>query len=163
MSSALDGLDRLVASLDYPMAIVTCAAGDERAGCLVGFTTQCSIHPLRWLVCISKANHTFGVACRAEVLVVHFPGPAQLDVAALFGEETGDEVDKFARCDWRPGPGDAPVLADVPRWLAGRVLDRIDLGDHVGFVLEPVDAACDLAEPQLGFQSVKDLQPGHPV
>ena len=28
---------------DYPMFIVTAAVGDRRAGCLVGFCTQCSI------------------------------------------------------------------------------------------------------------------------
>jgi flavin reductase (DIM6/NTAB) family NADH-FMN oxidoreductase RutF len=168
MSAALD---RLVSLLDYPMAIVTAAAPDgangvERSGCLVGFTTQCSIKPMRYLVCISKLNHTFGVACRAETLVVHFPtaGPSNRDLAALFGVETGDEVDKFSRCQWTTGPdGVTPVLVDITRWFAGPILDRIDVGDHVGFVVAPTDARCDDDGPQLGFQMVKGLEPGHPV
>ncbi len=40
----------LVTEIDYPMFIVTAAAGGRRAGCLVGFTTQCSIHPPRFLI-----------------------------------------------------------------------------------------------------------------
>jgi flavin reductase (DIM6/NTAB) family NADH-FMN oxidoreductase RutF len=160
MASAFD---RLVAQLDYPMAIVTCSAGGERSGCLVGFSTQCSLKPARYLVCISKANHTFGVACGAEVLAVHFPGPGDIAIATLFGEETGDAVDKFERCSWRPGPDGVPILTDVGRWFAGRVLERVDLGDHAGFLVEPVDAACEVDVPQLGFQAVKDMEPGHPV
>jgi flavin reductase (DIM6/NTAB) family NADH-FMN oxidoreductase RutF len=55
MPSDLGPFDRLVAGLDYPMAIVTSAAAeDDRAGCLVGFTTQCSLNPPRYLVCISR-------------------------------------------------------------------------------------------------------------
>ena len=62
---------RLVSALDYPMFIVTVAAGDERAGCLVGFATQCSIDPPRFLVCISDKNRTFRVARDADTMVVH--------------------------------------------------------------------------------------------
>ena len=163
MTSAFD---RLVALLDFPMAIVTAAAGGERSGCLVGFTTQCSMKPPRYVVCISKLNHTCRIASAADVLVVHFPGPAGRGpaLATLFGEETGDEVDKFAQCSWSPGPdGVTPVLDDVPRWFAGRIVDRVDFGDHIGHVVEPVDAACEDEGPQLGFQSVKDMDPGHPI
>ena len=57
-----DALAHLCESLDGPMAIVTAFDGRERSGCLVGFHTQCSIAPSRWIVCISKKNHTYGIA-----------------------------------------------------------------------------------------------------
>ena len=41
----------LTSALDYPMFIVTVAPDGGRAGCLVGFATQCSIDPVRFLVC----------------------------------------------------------------------------------------------------------------
>jgi len=155
--------DSLAAGLDYPMVIVTVGVGGERSGCLVGFTTQCSIEPPRWLVCVSKVNHTHGVAVGAGAMAVHFPTPAECAVAALFGEETGDEVDKFARCSWRPwdGDGQTPVLEEVGRRFVGRVVERFDAGDHTAFVLDVVDAAY-APGPQLGFQQVKDMPPGHP-
>jgi len=160
----MGSFDWLVGRLDYPMVIATGAAGGERSGCLVGFHTQCSIDPPRYLVCVSKANHTFAVAAAADVLAVHFPSAAQHGLAALFGEQTGDEVDKFSRCDWHDGPGGVPVLDDVA-WFAGRVVARHDFGDHEGFVLEPVDGgtAGDADWRQLGFQAVKDMPPGHPA
>lgn len=153
---------RLVAALDYPMYILTVAVGDQRSGCLVGFGTQCSIRPPRYWVCVSKRNHTFGPARLAETMVVHVPGPDQLALARLFGEETADEVDKFEQCEWEPGPdGTTPVLTGCPRWFAGRVVNSVDTGDHVSFLLEPFAASSGEVEGQLGFQEVKDMEPGH--
>ena len=154
-------LDRLVNRLDYPMLVVTAEAGGERAGCLVGFATQCSIDPTRFLLCLSRRNHTFRVATRAAALVAHVLGPEDGALAALFGEATGDAVDKFSHCHWRPGPA-GPVLEACRQWFAGRVLDRFDVGDHVAFLVEPFAAAARPLEGQLGFQDVRGLRPGHP-
>jgi flavin reductase (DIM6/NTAB) family NADH-FMN oxidoreductase RutF len=156
-----EALERLVNRLDYPMLIVTAEAGGERAGCLVGFATQCSIDPPRFLLCLSRANHTFRVAARSSTLVAHVLGPEHQELASLFGEQTGDTVDKFARCRWRPGPG-GPVLEACQHWFAGRVLDRFEAGDHVAFLVEPVVAAAGQIGGQLSFQDVRRLRPGHP-
>ena len=95
----------LVGELDYPMFIVTTVAGDgERSGCLIGFATQISIDPPRFLVGLSEKNHTYRVAQRAEHVAVHFVPADGEEIAELFGSETGDEVDKFARCAWHEGP-----------------------------------------------------------
>ena len=156
-----DRFQKLVGRLDYPLFIVTAAAGDERDGCLIGFATQTSIHPPRFLGCLSNKNRTFRIAQRAETLVVHFVGEDQRDVAELFGGETADETDKLARVDWSEGPGGAPVLADCPNWFAGRILERFDLGDHRGHLLEPLEAQAARDQDELGFQEAKDIEPGH--
>jgi flavin reductase (DIM6/NTAB) family NADH-FMN oxidoreductase RutF len=153
----------LVASIDYPMFIVTAAAGARRGGCLVGFVTQSSIQPPRLLVCISKANATFDVASQAEMLAVHFLDQDDRGLARLFGEETGDEVDKFSRCQWEPGPGGVPVLPQCKGWVAGTIRQRLDCGDHVAHLLEPVDGAMARGDGvALTFQQLRDLKPGHP-
>jgi flavin reductase (DIM6/NTAB) family NADH-FMN oxidoreductase RutF len=146
------------------MFVVTTRAPDgERSGCLVGFATQCSIHPPRFLACISKVNHTFGVVERSDAVVVHFLGAEQGRLAVVFGHETGDEVDKFGEVEWSPGPEEIPVLAGVPGWFAGRILGRFDLGDHVGLWLEPFAAEDRGGAVDLGFQAVKPVEPGHPA
>lgn len=151
-------------TLDHPMAIVTTFDGTERSGCLVGFHTQCSIDPRRWLVCISKRNHTYRVARGAEFLVVHLLTREQHALARIFGGETGDEVDpqeKFARTAWHTNAHGIPVLDDCD-WLVGGVIERIDLGDHVGHVLAVGEARCKHPHVErLGFQSVRDIDPGH--
>ena len=146
------------------MFVVTVASEDGPAGCLVGFVTRCSIHPPRWYVGISKLNHTYEIAARADVLIVHALGAANGGLAKLFGEQTGDDIDKFSRCQWQPGPdGRTPVLTECPRWFAGKVVDRVDPGDHLGLVLAPFAAECLDHGPQLGFQAIHDLHPGHPA
>lgn len=159
-------IHEFTAGFDGPMAVVTAEARGERSGCLVGFWTQCSIDPVRFLVCLSKANHTFHVAAEAELLGLHVlerGDPAQLALARLFGEETGDETDKFARCAWTEESGGIPLLTDVHRRVVGRVLDRVDLGDHVGHLLEPVRVEADGRGEPLGLTGVLHLNAGHPA
>lgn len=153
--------NRLMAELDYSMLIVTVANGEERSGCLVGFATQVSIDPPRFLVCVSEKNHTYGVAADAEVLVVHFVPEEAEELAVLFGGKTGDEVDKFAQVAWRPGPGGAPVLEGLGDWFAGRVLDRLEFGDHRGFLLEPVEGETHSSGETFTFHRAKWIEPGH--
>jgi flavin reductase (DIM6/NTAB) family NADH-FMN oxidoreductase RutF len=158
-----DAFRQIIASIDYPMIVVTAARAGERTGCLVGFHTQCSIDPPRWLVCISKANHTHRIAQQTGRLVVHVLRDDQRDLAELFGETTGDEVDKFTRCRWHDDPEGVPVL-DGCDWFAGSIAQRLDLGDHTGHLLDVTDAGvADLHAPRLGFQQVRTLDPGHPA
>lgn len=153
--------NRLMGTLDYPMFVVTAAADGERSGCLVGFATQASIDPPRFLVGLSDKNRTYRVARDADVLVVHLVASDQGALAELFGGETGDEVDKFSRVPWRPGPGGAPVLEDCPNWFAGRVLERRPYGDHVGFLLEPVHVEVGPGQEEFTFHRARRIDPGH--
>ena len=161
MGHASREFEELIAQLDYSLLIATVAADGERSGCLVGFASQVSIHPPRYLVCLSVKNRTFRVAQGAGVIVVHFVPDRAEELAALFGGRTGDEIDKFSRCGWRPGPGGAPILTDLEDWFAGRVLDTIAFGDHCGFLLEPIDGEAHRSEAPLTFRRAKWIEPGH--
>ena len=153
--------DDLVSELDYPMFIVTAAAGDERAGCLVGFATQASIGPSRFLVCLSEKNRTFRVAREATHLGVHFVPADRDDLAQLFGGETGDEIDKFARTEWHEGPHGVPIVDGCANRFVGRILDRFVLGDHVGHLLEPVAVEYGTQGAEFTFHRARHIEPGH--
>jgi flavin reductase (DIM6/NTAB) family NADH-FMN oxidoreductase RutF len=159
-----DAFARLAGELDYPMFIVTAAGRGERDGCLVGFATQCSIDPPRFLTCISVTNRTFRIAEESNTLVVHVVPEDADDLVELFGGETGDEIDKLARVEWSDGPDGTPVLARCPNWFAGSVLQRLPLGDHVGFLLEPVDGSHGApGQRAYPFSRAKEIEPGHPA
>jgi flavin reductase (DIM6/NTAB) family NADH-FMN oxidoreductase RutF len=151
----------LIGRLDHPMFIVTTVGADgERSGCLVGFSTQTSIDPQRFLACISDKNHTYRVAQGATHMAVHLVPEDRMDLAELFGGETGDVEDKFAETDWRDGPEGLPLLDGCPTWFAGRILERLPLGDHVGHLLEPFDGN-DSGDDGLGFLRAMKIEPGH--
>ena len=160
--SGSDAFEKLVALLNYPMFVITTAAGGVTAGCLVGFASQTSIHPPRFLVGLSKRNHTFRVAAEATHLAVHVFDREHLDVVELFGERTGDTINKFDHCRWHAGPAQTPILDDAAAWFVGRIVERFTLGDHVGHLLEPVGGdPPDQLEHWVSFGDVHDLQPGH--
>lgn len=161
VSGAEDAFTRIVSDLNYPMSVVTAQSAEGPAGCLVGFGTQCSIDPPRYLACLSDKNRTQRVASRAEVLAVHFLAADALELASVFGEETTDDADTFSRCGWRPGPRGAPILDACGRWFVGEILERRPLGDHVGYLLQPIAAHDAGSGPGLMFQQVRDLDPGH--
>ena len=154
--------DSLASLLDYPMFIVTTAVGRHPAGCLVGFASQTSIDPARFLVGLSRRNHTFTVAQNADHLAVHLLLREDLPLAELFGGTTGDSTDKFARCAWHDGPAGMPILDAAPAWFVGRIVGRFDLGDHAGHLLKPVtgNAPDELGE-LMKYSDVRDMKPGH--
>jgi flavin reductase (DIM6/NTAB) family NADH-FMN oxidoreductase RutF len=162
-AGSTSAFQQIVRDLDYPMLVVTAAAGGEVAGCLVGFGTQCSIRPARFAVWLSKKNHTCRVARSADALAVHVLAADEREVAERFGARTGDHEDTFAGSAWHPGPFGAPLLDDVGRWFVGRVIETNDSGDHVLFLLDVLSAhtATSPWPGQLGYQAVKDIEPGH--
>ena len=151
----------LVGDLEYPMFIVTAQAGGEPLGCLVGFATQTSIHPPRFVVCLSHRNRTYRRGRDAELLGVHCVPEHAAALAELFGGETGDETDKFARCAWHPGPGGVPILDECRNWFVGRVVWRAGAGDHDAFLLEPVAAEKGSDENEFAFHRAKRIDAGH--
>jgi flavin reductase (DIM6/NTAB) family NADH-FMN oxidoreductase RutF len=161
MASVEETFHALMGELDYPMFIVTTAADGERSGCLIGFATQASINPPRFLACLSIRNNTFRVAGGARALGVHFVPADADDLAELFGGETGDEVDKFARVTWHEGPEGVPIVEACRNWFVGRILERVDAGDHHAFLLEPVAAEHGTSGDEFTFHRAKRIHPGH--
>jgi flavin reductase (DIM6/NTAB) family NADH-FMN oxidoreductase RutF len=164
MSDDTDDLAPYFDLIDYPYYVVTVRSPEaDMSGCLAGFVTQCSIDPPNFLVCVSKVNHTFGVAERAAGMGLHLLGEGQVDLARLFGEETGDLVDKFASIDWRLGSTGAPLLVDVAVSMEGQILGHFSVGDHEAFLVRGVRAMAGGHPGLLTLRSAPPLQPGHPA
>jgi flavin reductase (DIM6/NTAB) family NADH-FMN oxidoreductase RutF len=154
--------DQVVASANEALVVVTAAGGEDRAGCLVGFHSQTSIEPRRYTVWLSKANNTYRVALVAAHLAVHFLTAADRDLAELFGALSGDDVDKFARCEWEPGPDGVPLLRRCPnRLIVARATLLDDGGDHVAVSGPPIAARAEGGFTPLRLADVRDVVPGH--
>jgi flavin reductase (DIM6/NTAB) family NADH-FMN oxidoreductase RutF len=158
-----NALRPFTSSVETSLYIATTGAPDgEIAGCLVGFATQCSILPPRFLVCLSNENHTYRVAAHSNCLALHLLGEDEVDLASVFAEETGDSFDKFASCRWHRGETGAPILDDAASWVEGLILRRFDVGDHQASLLDPVDAGGRRTRV-LTFQRAPSFRPGHPI
>ena len=160
--SVAEDFDELMAQVATAMVIVTVAVDGETSGCLVGFHTQCSINPRRYAIWLSKANRTCELALRAHTFAVHFLDDGDERLAALFGGLTGDEVDKFERTGWAPGPDGVPPPNDSPHRLVLARHALFDAGeDHVCLVGDPVAATSRNAFTPLRLPDVDDIEPGH--
>jgi flavin reductase (DIM6/NTAB) family NADH-FMN oxidoreductase RutF len=160
---ATQAVEGITAAHDYALFVVTTAGGEQLAGCLAGFVTQCSLSPPRFLVCLSKQNHTYRVAERASVLALHLLGRDQIQLASLFGELSGDMADKFSRCDWRFSSAGVPVLRHCPAWVTGRILRHFSVGDHEAFLITVDQGGKGKVRPQLTLQKAPSFSPGHPA
>jgi flavin reductase (DIM6/NTAB) family NADH-FMN oxidoreductase RutF len=64
-------------------------------------------------------------------------------------------------------PGGQPIWpcissGDSIGWFAGRILDQFDVGDHLGFLLEPVAGhAPERFDELVTFSDVRDVEAGH--
>jgi flavin reductase (DIM6/NTAB) family NADH-FMN oxidoreductase RutF len=159
-----DAVNSFTDRVDYPLMVVTVAdhLGDL-SGCLAGFVTQCSIRPPRFLVCISKLNHTYFVAEQAKAIALHLLGEDQTELASLFGEWSGDAICKFDQVGWHRGSLGAPVLEGCAAWLEGLVLDRFSVGDHEAFLMRPASGGSGTYDEILTLKSAPDFDAGHPA
>lgn len=158
---AAEDFEELVGELDYPMFIVTTRCGEQLGGCLIGFATQCSIDPPRFLVCLSDKNRTTRLAQQAEAVVVHFVPASATELAELFGGQTGDDTDKFAHCGWHEGPHGLPILDDCDNWFAATIQARHPLGDHIALLLAPIEAHTGTPFNEFTFHRARRIEPGH--
>jgi flavin reductase (DIM6/NTAB) family NADH-FMN oxidoreductase RutF len=159
-----EALEAFFERIDFPYYVVTVRTTDgEMSGCLAGFVTQCSIDPPNFLACIAKVNHTFGVAERSDAMGLHLLGDGQHELARIFGEETGDLVDKFAQCDWRLGLTGAPLLVDSAVSMEGHILGHFSAGDHEAFMVRAERALSGEQDGLLTYREAPHFRPAHPL
>ncbi|MEO5840373.1 MAG: flavin reductase family protein [Acidimicrobiales bacterium] len=159
-----ENFNELMAGLNPPMAIVTTAVGEERAGCLIGFHAQNSIDPSRYCVWISKANHTHRALLHSSHIAIHFLTRDDRDLARIFGELSGDHVDKFALCDTSIHETGVPLLDRCPFRMVGRRVTLLeDDSDHACVIVEPLEVSTGGEFVALHLSDLNDLVPGHPV
>ena len=150
----------LTGSLNYPVFIVTTTDGARARRLRRRLRHADELHPAPLpRLPVARQPHVSPRA-RAPRSPCTSSRASARDLAELFGGETGDEIDKLARCEWTAGPHDLPILDGCPSWFAGSILSRHDLGDHEGYLLDPIAARYEPGE-LLYFQDVKDIEPGH--
>ena len=157
-----DDFGTLMASIDPPLIVVTTAAEDERAGCLVGFHVQSSIDPEHYCVWLSKANHTYRVGLRARHFAVHFLTAEDLELAERFGTVSGEDTDKFEGLDVELDEHGVPLLTACPNRLSLERIALLDEGsDHVCLTNRVTSSHTGGRFEPLRVSSASHLDPGH--
>ena len=160
-TAARERFDGLMAALDPPMAVVTTVAEGTRAGCLIGFHAQSAITEAGYCLWLSKANHTYRTALRADHFALHLLSDSDLTLAEAFGTRSGEDVDKFADVDADEDEYGVPLVRALPhRLLLDRVAVLDDGGDHVCVTTRVRDAQGGGPFTPLRLGDVDHLRPG---
>ena len=162
-----DALLALCNSLDFPMAVVTAFDGREQSGCRGRFSHAVQHHAASLAgLHLDREPH---LSRRRALGVARAASAARRSARACGTLRRPDRrcgrgarkicIDRVAR-----GAGGVAVLAGCD-WVAGHVLERIELGDHVGHLLDIAEIGMDHPQPatQLGSQHARDIHPGHPA
>ncbi|GAA1865531.1 hypothetical protein GCM10009813_28240 [Brevibacterium marinum] len=150
-----------MASTDAALIVVTTAAEDERAGCLVGFHSQSSMAPQRYDFWLSKANHTYRVSLRAARFALHFLTADDLAMAQRFGARSGEDVDKFRGVEVVTTGQGVPLLSALPnRMVVERTTMLDDGGDHVGITARVISTETSGPFVPLRPSDIGDLAAG---
>ena len=156
-----EDFDSLMTSTDSSLIVVTTAAENERAGCLVGFHSQSSMSPEQYDFWLSKANHTYQVSLRAAYCAVHFLTSDDLAMAQRFGARSGEDTDKFRGLDVHTAEQGVPLLSALPnRMVVERIAMLDDGGDHVGITARVISSETTEHFMPLRLSHIGDLPAG---
>lgn len=153
---------RLMTAENTSLIVVTTAADEVPAGCLVSYHTQASMTPQHYNFWLSKANHTYRVGLLATHFAVHFLTNDDLSLAHHFGAHSGQQTDKFAGLDVQPNDYAVPLLAACPnRMIVEQISMLDDGGDHVCVTGRVVSADSAGHFTPLRLSDAGDLAPAH--
>jgi hypothetical protein len=106
-------------------------------GCLVGFSTQCSIDPVHyWCACRRRTAPTRSPR-RASTLVVHMLHDDGATDRSLASSVSKPRVTSTSSRGATGSPDPTGFPCDpVVRLVRGHIVGRVNLGDHVGFAID---------------------------
>jgi flavin reductase (DIM6/NTAB) family NADH-FMN oxidoreductase RutF len=123
----------------------------------------CSVPPCVYFA-VRPSRYTYACVKARQAFTVNIPGVAQAEAVDYFGCVSGRKVDKLATAGLTASPGrhvDAPYIAEFPLVLECKVVQALELGTHVMFIGEIVDAGCD--EELLGADGKPDAAKIKPI
>ncbi|MBM6774730.1 flavin reductase family protein [Olsenella profusa] len=133
--------------------VVSAADGERRAGCLVNTGLQVTAAPLQVSVTVNKDNITCGVirdAGHFSLAVVD--ETADMIFVGRFGFRSSADFDKFDGIESAvAATGDPYPTEHVCSYVCCRVVQAVDVGTHLTFVGEVVDAGNLSDEPPMTY------------
>ena len=119
------------------VAVVTLGDGDRPVGFTATSVISVSAEPPLLAFSVAGTSSSWPALERADTLAINFLGADQVDVSARFATSG---VDRFAGVGWAWLPTGEPVLADVPAWVRGQVIQRTPVGASFLVVVQALDA-----------------------
>jgi len=119
--------------------ITTTKDRDYGTGTVLSFVTQVSIDPSYIALSIRKNSNFYTVAVKSEHLAIHFPSKEQQSMVLSFFKINDQLHDSINGYSFKWSEIGNPLLDDIPIILEGKIIEKIDIGDHPIFICEVVN------------------------
>ncbi len=128
--------------ISYGMYIVTSKIGDEYNGQMTNSVFQVTSDPPVLAISIHNDNYTRRCIDDCSYLVVSvLSKDAPLSLIGRFGFRSGRDMDKMDGIEYRTEETGVPIVLDhTLAYIEAKVEDKIDVGTHVMYLAEVVNA-----------------------
>ena len=135
-TSVQEGLGKLPIR---PVYLVSCEHQGKKNIISVGMFAHFSGKPPLVGVGIASSRFSYGLIQKSGAYVVNVVDEKLVEAVRVCGENSGRDVDKFALAKLTPVPASkvsAPVIEESPLNIECKVVQVIEVGDHVWFIGE---------------------------
>ncbi|MBX6378765.1 MAG: flavin reductase [Clostridia bacterium] len=126
--------------ITYGLYVIGTRSGDEVNAFTANWVTQASFEPPLVVVGVKKGTASQAMIATSGVFSVNNLASGQRELAAQFFKPVHRVGNKFGEAAFRAGETGCPILEDALSFFECRVRAALDLGDHVIYVGEVVNA-----------------------
>ena len=135
--------------LSSGLYLVSTAFDGKDNGCIINTALQVTSTPAQISVTINKENYTEQLIEKSGVFSVQaLNEDADMDVIGVFGFKSGKDIEKFADISFKRDENGVPYITEkAAARFSCRVVNKMDVGTHVIFVGEVIDAEVMEGDP----------------
>ena len=149
--------------ISYGLYIVSSGSEQQGNGFISNTVFQVTADPPQFAACCNKENHTAGIIQSSGHFAVSvLQSDASANLIGTFGYKSGKDTDKMEGMDVKYGESGVPiVLNDTIAFLECRVVKTIDVGTHLMFIGELLQAGMlDEGKDPLTYQHYRQVKKG---
>lgn len=151
-----------VFKLSYGLYVISSSYDGEDSACIANTLAQVTSEPMQLSVTVNKNNFTTSLIMQSKL----FNGAVLLDkvdmdTIARFGFQSGKDVDKFDGIDYTvDSKGLKQIKDNIAATFTCKVVKSLDVGTHMIFIGEVVDAKVVSDEPVLTYENYHTKKKG---
>jgi flavin reductase (DIM6/NTAB) family NADH-FMN oxidoreductase RutF len=141
-TSAQEGLRKLPIR---PIYLVSCEHDGKKNIISVGMFAYFSGKPLLVGIGIAPSRYSYELIQKSKAYVVNVVDDKLVDAVRICGEKSGRDLDKFELAKLTAAPAAkiaAPIIEESPLSIECKVVQEVEVGDHVWFIGEVVATHC---------------------
>ncbi len=133
---------KILHKLSYGMYVISSAKEGKLDGQIANTVFQITSKPAKIAISINKENLTYEYIKYSNVFSVSILSTeAPFKFIGLFGFRSGKDINKFENVKYKIGITGTPIVLDYSLgYIEAKVVDSVDVGTHVLFIGEVVDA-----------------------